>query len=434
MEKKEKSAKFLNQRKFYLVVPAVIFPFLTLFFWSMGGGQHTEAKDLSTSENGLNTRIPDAYIKKNEKPDKMTFYTMAKRDSDLRKGRIASDPYANKPVENADLSSPDGTDQLGQSVNTFNHKSLQTSLQHGSSAQDRNEQKVYQKLNQLNYALNIKSPQLPVKEDIFKPSSSIGVNSADIDRLEKMLKTVGQKDGQDPELQQINSMLEKIIDVQHPDRVQEKLKETSEKKRGQVFPVSVSNNQDQVNLFAGDNTVSSGSIQNPISSTGFYSLDAPAAVHIQENAITAVVHDEQMLVSGSTVKLRLTTDIYINGVLVPKDNFLFGIANLSGDRLNINVSSIQYQNSLYPVSLSIFDLDGLPGIYIPDAISRSVAKQSADQALNGLGMTALDPSLGVQAASAGIEAARSIVSKKIRLVKVSLKSGYQVLLRDSQSK
>jgi len=42
--------------------------------------------------------------------------------------------------------------------------------------------------------------------------------------------------------------------------------------------------------------------------------------------------------------------------------------------------------------------------------------------------------LGAQAASAGIETARDLISKKVKLVKVTVKAGYQVLLRDEKQK
>jgi conjugative transposon TraM protein len=147
-----------------------------------------------------------------------------------------------------------------------------------------------------------------------------------------------------------------------------------------------------------------------------------------------VIHETQTVVNGSTVKLRLVKDIFINGVLIPKDNFLFGTASLNGERLNIKISSIRFHNSLFPVELSVYDMDGISGIYIPGAITRDVAKQSADRATQGLGLTTLDPSIGAQAANAGIEAARSLVSKKVKLIKVTLKAAYQVLLKDEQQK
>ena len=64
------------------------------------------------------------------------------------------------------------------------------------------------------------------------------------------------------------------------------------------------------------------------------------------------------------------------------------------------------------------------------AITRDVAKQSTDNALQSVALSSLDPSIGAQAASAGIETTKSLLSKKVRLVKVQVKAGYKILLID----
>ena len=147
-----------------------------------------------------------------------------------------------------------------------------------------------------------------------------------------------------------------------------------------------------------------------------------------------MVHQAQTLVDGSIVKLRLLDEVFINGNLIPKDKFVYGVASLNGERLIIKINNIRSNNSLYPVDLSVVDMDGLDGIYIPGAITRDVAKQSADRAVQGIGFATLDPSLKVQAATAGIEAAKTLFSKKAKLIKVMVKAGYQVLLRDEKQK
>ena len=222
-------------------------------------------------------------------------------------------------------------------------------------------------------------------------------------------------------------MLEKILDVQHPERVQEKLKQLSEARREQLYGVSTKQEDDSISL------MQTGHFVTP-TANGFYSLNDDQIAEQPENAIQAVIHESQTVVNGSTVKLRLVNDVFINGVHIPKDNFVFGIASLSGERLHIKINSIRSGNSLFPVELSVYDMDGLDGVYIPGAITRDVAKQSADRSMQNIGLTSLDPSWQAQAAGAGIETAKSLFSKKVKLIKVSLKAGYQVLLRDEKQK
>jgi conjugative transposon TraM protein len=166
----------------------------------------------------------------------------------------------------------------------------------------------------------------------------------------------------------------------------------------------------------------------------FYDLNENAASEVtQDHAIEAVVHENQILVNGAVVKLRLVNDVYIAGSLIPKDGFVFGVASLNGERLEIEINSIRSGNSLYPVKLEVFDMDGLPGIYIPGAITRDVAKQSADNSLQLMELSTMDPSLKAQAASAGINAAKNLLSKKTKLIKVMVKAGYRVLLKDKKT-
>jgi hypothetical protein len=107
---------------------------------------------------------------------------------------------------------------------------------------------------------------------------------------------------------------------------------------------------------------------------------------------------------------------------------------LSGERLTIDVNAIQYEQHVLPVSLKVFDVDGIEGIYVPGAIARDVAKQSSNQALQDIQLNTMAPSLEIQAASAGVETVKSLVSKKSRLIKVFVKAGYRVLLVDSKNK
>ena len=48
-------------------------------------------------------------------------------------------------------------------------------------------------------------------------------------------------------------------------------------------------------------------------------------------------------------------------------------------------------------------------------------------------LMSLDPSLGAQAASAGLEAMKGFASKKVKLVRVTVKAGYPVLLMDGKA-
>ena len=117
---------------------------------------------------------------------------------------------------------------------------------------------------------------------------------------------------------------------------------------------------------------------------------------------------------------------------IPKDSFVFGLAQLQDERLEIEINTIRLKTNIVPVSLTVFDMDGLSGIHIPGAITREASQHSADQTIQMMRLSSMDASLAGQAASAGVEAAKNLMGRKVRLTKVKVKAGYQVLLRDEK--
>ncbi len=406
MEKKQHSAKFLRQRKFMMVLPLLVLPFLTMVFWALGGG--TGSQTVAQKKTGLNLQLPDAQLKDEKQLDKLSFYKEADADSIKREELLRNDPYYKDSI---------GIRQQN-AINTAHYPGLNSSPYSGNVATS--EQKIYQKINELNQQIN--APETSSTQPRQNNTNNTSLSS-DVDRLQSMMQTMTDKQQSDPEMQELNGTLEKILDIQHPDRVKEKLREQSLKYRQQVFSIS-SQQAAKEETFFGDTIRSK--------KNGFYTENkAAASPPVQANSVSAVVHETQMLTNGSTVKLRLTNDVYVNGLLVPKGNFVFGTASLENERLLITVPNIRYENNLLPVALSVYDMDGLAGIHIPGSINRDVAKQSADQSLQSVELMSLDPSLKAQAAAAGVSAAKSLLSKKVKLVKVTVKAGYRILLKDN---
>lgn len=432
MEKQLKTPKEIRQRKFLLVLPLLALPFMTMIFWALGGGKVEKVEAQAAVKKGFNINLPDANLKDDKSMDKMSYYDQAQLDSIKFQEMVKNDPnYKNIMLEDTN-GYPSGDDDTFQLPT--DQRGLNTSLYGSRGQNDPNTDKIYRKLAELDKEMNKPMPT-STQDDEYemyrrspgRGSKSTTVNSSDVDRLEQMMNMMNQPTGEDPEMKQLNGMLDKILDVQYPERVQEKLRQTSEANRGQVFAVSAKKKDNNITLLNNEHITGN-------STNGFYSLTGATTIEDSQNPIQAVIHETQTIVDGSTVKLRLVNDVFINGVRIPKDNFMFGIASLRGERLSIKINSFRYNNSLFPVELSVYDMDGLDGIYIPGAITRDVAKQSADRSMQTIGLTSLDPSWGAQAASAGIEAAKTLFSRKVKLIKVTVKAGYQLLLRDEKQK
>ena len=389
-----------------LVLPVLAIPFITLAFWSMGGGKGLSADRIGiTTAEGLNLQLPDSRLTDDKAMTKLGYYEKAAYDSAKREESVRNDPY-------------------------FKMNVLRVDSNASYVAPDSNEEKVRRKLAALDKELNKKNAV--IKEDeLYSITGKQKDPAPDIDRLEQMMRMQQNPVSPDPEMNQLNGMLDKIMDIQHPERFNEQVKQNSSRHPETTYPVNLPPQRNNISLLVSETEWRS----KLYTDTGFYSIqESPDAELNSPNAIEAVIHETRTLVNGSIVKLRLLTDIYINGTLLPKGNFVYGKASLNGERLNIEIASLLYKNSLYPVSLSVYDMDGMDGVFIPGAISRDVAKESADRAIQGLALNSLDPSIGAQAAGAGIETAKNLLTKKVKLVKVVVKAGYKVLLKDKKQR
>jgi len=209
---------------------------------------------------------------------------------------------------------------------------------------------------------------------------------AQVSKLETLMKTMNSSQDSDPQMQQLSKMLQQIQDIQHPELVKAVVK-------------SPPTNTDS--LF---------------------------------KAIPASIDGNQKVLQGGIVRLRLNDTIRIKGKLLPIGQLLFGNANITNQRLLLNIKNIRIGNAIIPADLSVYSLDGLPGINAPDAELAGATGEGANNAVESMQFLSMDPSLATQAAAGGIQAAKGLFTKKVRRIKVKLKGGYPILLRNNNLK
>jgi hypothetical protein len=161
--------------------------------------------------------------------------------------------------------------------------------------------------------------------------------------------------------------------------------------------------------------------------------EKPAAVIPPAMALPAIVAQDQELVNGTTIALRLTARAVYNNIQLPAGQLVYGMVTMGGDRMQVNIHSIRCGGVILNTAWQAYDLDGLAGIRIPEGLGRQVARQSAEQSIGTLNLAAYDPSIGGQVTNAGIQAARSFFSRKVKTVRVLVPAGYQLLLRDTKA-
>ena len=156
-----------------------------------------------------------------------------------------------------------------------------------------------------------------------------------------------------------------------------------------------------------------------------------------KNTIRACVHNDQTLMDGQTVKLRLLEPLQAGNVIVPKNSLVSGSAKVQGERLDILVSSLEYAGNIIPVELAVYDSDGQKGLSVPSSLEQEAAKEAMANIGAGLGTSiSFAQSAGQQVAmdiTRGLmQGGSQYLTKKFRTVKVHLKANYQVMLYAKQ--
>ncbi|WP_286845140.1 conjugative transposon protein TraM [Proteiniphilum sp. UBA5346] len=166
---------------------------------------------------------------------------------------------------------------------------------------------------------------------------------------------------------------------------------------------------------------------------GFITVSEAVDDNLRKNTLKVVVHETATLKDGETIRLRLLESARVAGMTIPRNTLLTATAKIQGNRLSLSVTNIEYREQIIAVNLLAYDSDGQPGVFIPNSLEVNAAKEIAA----GMGQSAgtsftFSSSAGQQiAADAGRELMQGVsqfFGNKMREVKVTLKTGYQLFL------
>jgi len=152
-----------------------------------------------------------------------------------------------------------------------------------------------------------------------------------------------------------------------------------------------------------------------------------------QNSIRACVYQTVTLTSGKELQLRLLEPMRAGDILIPANTVVSGTCRIGGERMDVTVTSIQYSDNIIPVEILVYDTDGQRGISVPGSDEIKAAREVATTLANsaGTGIMISDNAGSQLAADMGkglIQGASQYVSKKMSVVKVTLKANYRLLL------
>lgn len=165
----------------------------------------------------------------------------------------------------------------------------------------------------------------------------------------------------------------------------------------------------------------------------FYTAGVTTQVMQSKNSIRATVQQTKIITGESSVKLRLLEAAGTPKQIIPEGSVLTANAKFQNGRLELKISSIEIDGNIIPVDISVYDLDGQPGLCVPyspemHALSEIAANMSQTSSTSIMMTRSASQQMAGDLSRGVVQGISGYFSKKIRTPKVTLKAGHQVLL------
>lgn len=161
---------------------------------------------------------------------------------------------------------------------------------------------------------------------------------------------------------------------------------------------------------------------------------------VNRNTIAASVYGKQVIMSGQQVRLRLEEPMVVGTQVLLPGSILTGTGTVGVDRLYINISSIEYNQVLTPVSLEAYDLDGQRGIFVPGSLEQEALRELGRDLASSLASTSEQSvssfvnnqsaaeRLKTDLARGAIQGVSRFAEKKLDQIRITIQADHKLLL------
>jgi conjugative transposon TraM protein len=149
--------------------------------------------------------------------------------------------------------------------------------------------------------------------------------------------------------------------------------------------------------------------------------------------IMAAIDENITGYAGSRLRLKLLDDIKAGNNLIPKGSYVYAlISGFTGQRVALEIKTILSKGKILPVKLDVYDLDGLPGLYVPESAFREFTKDLGTNSMHGVTLDGSSAGNQFLMSTAGkmFESASSAIADAIRKNKARMKYNSYIYLID----
>ena len=161
---------------------------------------------------------------------------------------------------------------------------------------------------------------------------------------------------------------------------------------------------------------------------------------LDDPLIKAMIDKTTKAHEGTRLRFKLLDDVIVKGVKLKKGTYLYGtVTGFGQQRVMADITSILVKDKFLKIHLSVYDLDGMQGFYVPESAFRDMMKNAGSAAMQsninfdsngGSGISA--QALALQALQNAYQSTSSAISQAIKKNKAKIKYNTIVYLINEQ--
>ena len=161
---------------------------------------------------------------------------------------------------------------------------------------------------------------------------------------------------------------------------------------------------------------------------------------LDDPLIKAMIDQTTKAHEGTRLRFKLLDDVIVKGVKLKKGTYLYGtVTGFGQQRVMADITSILVRDKFLKIHLSVYDLDGMQGFYVPESAFRDMMKNAGSAAMqsnisfdtgSGSGISA--EAIALQALQNVYQSTSSAVSQAIKKNRAKIKYNTIVYLINEQ--
>lgn len=153
----------------------------------------------------------------------------------------------------------------------------------------------------------------------------------------------------------------------------------------------------------------------------------------ENSFIKAVIDENNKGFLGSRIRFRLLEDIFVGNRKLDKGSILYGqISGFSMQRVDLKIVSVYTKGEIFPVNLSIYDVDGMKGLYVPQSVFREMIREMGSNSVQGTQMDMGSEGFFTSIGSKLFTSTSKSIANLIKTNKAKLKYNSYVFLIDEK--